>query len=320
MSTPRSWLAALALVVTLATACGSDDDAAPATEPEPVVVTSTTEVPILRGSGRTTDDPGSTVQADGETATGTPPPPTASQSSSSVPPSGDADGDCRALAGLVDGPDAAILGQLAARIDGAEPELPDALRVLADGDANREARLAGASRLGGLLGISCPGIERNSNVTLLGEGLDVATFGQERALVSSAVTNVLGFPTLDTGPIDPLSAFGTCPGTQLWVIEWPDLGLLFSDDGEGPESFEFFGWRSFALDGATTEAPPTTPEGIKIGDQLSDALTTYAADGAIEETDILLDVPLVSVPDRYVFVGDGGGLIDAIEGGTPCAE
>ncbi len=305
-------------VLLVASSCGSDDGAEPAVEPLPDLVTSTTELPILQGSGRS-DDGADAAATDGEITGATPPTTTAASPSTAPAPAG-SDGDCGALSALVDAPDAASLAAIEARIDGAEPELPDALRVLADGDAVRDARIAGASRLADLLGISCLGIERAPNVTLVGEGLDVAFFGQDRALVSSAVSNVLGFPTLDTGPIDPLSAYGTCPGTQLWAIEWPSLVLLFSDDGQGPESFEFFGWRSFDLGEPAPAGDPATPEGIAIGDQLSEALATYADIGATESTDVVLDVPLVTVPGRYVFVGAEDGTIESIEGGTPCAE
>ncbi|MEO1061597.1 MAG: hypothetical protein AAFZ07_09280 [Actinomycetota bacterium] len=317
MSMRRTRFAAMFVAALVVAACGSDGDAAPPPDTVDQVVTSTTELPILRGSGasETTATPSDPGDDDG-TITGATPPTTAL----APPPAAGSSEDCAALSTLVAGPDGDVLASLEARIDGAEPELPDALRVLADAEAVEVARAAGASRLAGLLGVTCPGIERAANVTLLGGGLDVAFFGQDRALVSSAVTNVLGFPTLDTGPIDPLSAYGTCPGTQIWAIEWPDLVLLFSNDGQGPESFEFFGWRSFELEVAAPSGPPATPEGIAIGGALSDALSTYADDGASETTDVILDVPLVTVPGRYVFVGDAAGIIESIEGGLPCSE
>lgn len=317
----RTTLVVAALAVLAA--CGSDDTTTEPADPEPVVVTSTTELPILTGSGRG-DDEGTVGADDGEITGATPPPtvspPTVPPTSDDAPPAAGSDEDCGALTALLDGPDAGLLDPLAARIDGAEPELPDALRVLSDVAAVREARVAGASRMAGMLGITCPGIERATGVSLLGEGLDVAFFDQDRALVSSAVTNVLGFPTLDTGPIDPLSAYGTCPGTQLWAIEWPSLVLLFSDDGEGPESFEFFGWLSFDQGDGASGGGPETPEGISIGDPMAAAATAYEPLGAEETVDVVLDVPLITVPGRYVFVGDGDGVIESIEGGTPCAE
>lgn len=72
-------------------------------------------------------------------------------------------------------------------------------------------------------------------VRLLGDGVDlpsgVLTFGTPLAAARTALEGTLGAPTKDTGPIEPVGSYGTCPGTTLQVLEYGDgaLQVLFGD-------------------------------------------------------------------------------------------
>lgn len=76
-----------------------------------------------------------------------------------------------------------------------------------------------------------------AGVRLFGDGIDlpsaVLTFGTPLDTARAALEATLGPPTKDTGPIDPFSSYGTCPGTTLQVLEYGDgaLQVLFGSGG-----------------------------------------------------------------------------------------
>jgi hypothetical protein len=81
---------------------------------------------------------------------------------------------------------------------------------------------------------SAPAVE---DVRLTGDGVDVpdavVTFGTPYEQAVAALKSALGEPTKDTGPIDPSSGYGTCPGPTLQVLEYGGgaLQLLFGRTG-----------------------------------------------------------------------------------------
>ncbi|MEM9034057.1 MAG: hypothetical protein AAGD18_05635 [Actinomycetota bacterium] len=333
--------ACLLVAALLLAACAgdSDDDAAPAAGA--LAATTTTELPILLGSGASatsippagtaapgdTAPPGSTAAPDETVApedTAAPAgggSPSSSTTSTTAAPSGPpADPDtCAALASLVSVVDADALATISASADQNSLELVDVLRVLEDQEATPAARAIAGAKLDDLAGLNC-GLDAPPTVTLQPDGLDVAAFGQERGLVSSAVSTVLGPPSIDTGPIDPISAYGTCPGEQIWVMEWPFLVLLFLDDGAAPESFDLFAWRSFDVGEDPIGPVPATIEGVAVGVPFDGIVERFATRGATVTRDEVLGVDVIDVPGTYLIIDDGSGDVGTIEGGLPCGE
>jgi hypothetical protein len=298
----------------LATACSGDaDDDVDAVGAPALGATTTTELPLLRGSGATATTAPPATQAPGDPATTS-----TTSDTTAAPPPADVD-TCAALASLVTVADDDVLAAVSASADPSSLELADVLRVLGDQEATPAARAAAAGRLDELAGTGC-GLQGPDAVTLQPDGLDVAAFGQDRGLAAAAVSIVMGPAIIDTGPIDPVSAYGTCPGTQLWAMEWPFLVLLFNDDGDGPESFELFAWRSFDVGEDATGGIPATAEGVAVGSPFAGIVDLYATRGAVEQRDELLDVDVVEVPDAYLILDDGTGSVATIEGGAPCGE
>lgn len=82
---------------------------------------------------------------------------------------------------------------------------------------------------------------------LTGDGLDlpqgVVPFGTSVAAAVPALTRAFGRPTLDTGTGSSFGRYGTCPGTQLRVLEWGGgaLQVLFGDV-PGP-GLAMYAWR-----------------------------------------------------------------------------
>jgi hypothetical protein len=72
-------------------------------------------------------------------------------------------------------------------------------------------------------------------VRLTGDGIDTpqraTTFGETFEQVQPALVAALGEPSKDTGVIGSFSAYGTCPGSKLRVLEFDGgaLRVLFGD-------------------------------------------------------------------------------------------
>lgn len=129
--------------------------------------------------------------------------------------------------------------------------LPLALTACSDDDPAPSARSAtpsGAASLSPSPSLppspepSLPGIASSATlpqpspdlaVRLIGDGVDlpdgVVVFGDAFAQAQPRLLRFLGRPSKDTGTIEPFSAYGTCPGEDLRVLEYGDgaLVLLF---------------------------------------------------------------------------------------------
>lgn len=300
-------------ILVLAACSGDSPDDATVSSAVAPVVTSTTDLAILQGSGAETPSSTPATAAPSSSAA-----PTSEATSSPPGPPIDIDA-CAALASLATGPNPEALATLLASAESGTLVAVDIDRVLSDNASTSAARAIAVAALDDAAGLSC-GLEGPATVTLEAGGLDVGTFGQDRGLVASAVSILFGLPAIDTGPIDPDSAYGICPGAQLWVMEWPFLILLFTDDGDGPEAFEFLAWRSFDVGEDSIPPIPATPEGVFVGAPFDGLLGTFADQGAVMVRDELLDVDVVDVPDTYLFRDNGSGLVGFMEGGEPCGE
>jgi hypothetical protein len=168
---------------------------------------------------------------------------------------------------------------------------------------------------------------------LTGDGIDlpgrVLVFGTPFTEALPALTSALGEPTKDTERIDPLSNYGTCPGTTLQVLEYGDgaLQVLFGD--VGADEPVLYQW---ALTGAGD--PDQVPQASAlVGDQATFAFGPGTTVGALEENagealelaedELILD-PAFRLRDRSSgFSGFLSGTTSAdvvtfVEAGTPC--
>jgi hypothetical protein len=165
-------------------------------------------------------------------------------------------------------------------------------------------------------------VVEGAELFLRSDGLGSIRFGVEPDGVVDYVSSLLGDPDSDTGYIDSLSEFGTCPGTEVRGVRWGDLLLLFGDESDFDSGRRhFYQWQF----GPQTESPlrpngPLTDGGIGLGSTVADIRTVY---------------PDVEIFDDEIF-GPGfelepllwgtltddadSGRVIALVGGTPCGE
>lgn len=80
--------------------------------------------------------------------------------------------------------------------------------------------------------------EPGGDVELLGDGVGTTdgfiAFGDSFDDASARLRAALGEPDTDTGPIETFSVYGTCPGSELRVLEYDGGAFLFyfGDDSE----------------------------------------------------------------------------------------
>lgn len=167
------------------------------------------------------------------------------------------------------------------------------------------------------LEVTTTSVAPDAQIELRGDGLGVTTFGAPPDEAVTAVTDVLGPPTLDTGWEASFSSYGTCPGERTRGVEWDHLVLLFTDGATDYGNGEhLFTWR-------ITGAPPAlgTAKGLGYRATVADAKELYP--GAVE----------VAEPDDpfpgFVRVALEGGTITGyldgdvitnLEAGAGCGE
>lgn len=160
-----------------------------------------------------------------------------------------------------------------------------------------------------------PGAEE---VVLRGDGLGVASLGDDPDEAVAELTEALGPPTDDSGWTSASGEHGTCPGEQIRAVSWDHLVVLFTDGetehGRGPH---LFAWR---IDGA----PPAlgTETGFGWGATAADAEDLHP--GSVEL------VPAEEPFPAFLVVDTGHGPITAfldehdvvtnLEAGAPCGE
>lgn len=153
------------------------------------------------------------------------------------------------------------------------------------------------------------------------DGLGLVSFGDEPEATITAVTEVLGPPTDDTGWAEPLS-ISTCPGSKVRRVSWGALSLLFGDESSvasgTPHLF------AYAYGSATDlEAEPpglATAEGIGLGSPVAYLKAAYP-DVMIEPGEEGIIEPNFLVDENLSGRLTGGGdddLVTVIIGGDPC--
>lgn len=153
------------------------------------------------------------------------------------------------------------------------------------------------------------------------DGFGTVAFGTEAEASIAALTAELGPPTSDTGWVAPIE-IGTCPGTQVRLVSWGVLDLLFGDESVfASGSAHFFGW-SYG-DVAELGGEPVglrSPEGIGLGATLPELRAAYAQvvvtpgeEGLVEPT-FFVDEAL-----RGTLTSDGDdGTVTVMTGGPYC--
>lgn len=174
-------------------------------------------------------------------------------------------------------------------------------------------------------------------VELFGDGVDlpnrVVSFGDPLEQVEEVIVGALGEPTLDTGVIEPFSAYGTCPGEALRVLEFSGgaLLLLFGDGEQPGGPLALFAWQ-LTEDGSPASAPQaralmgdvsTYEFGVGVSvpelqEGLGEAVRFFAEEGPFP--------PGFRVEDQSAglfgaVTGTGeDGVVTVVAGGSQCGE
>lgn len=166
-------------------------------------------------------------------------------------------------------------------------------------------------------------------VRMTGDGIElptrVVTFGDTYAAVQPDLLRFLGKPSKDTGPIDPFSEYGTCPGKDLRVLEYGGgaLRILFGTM-DGAKEMTIYGW---ALTQASDSTPPAS---ALIGDVTTfefgvGTTTAELREGAGEALEVVEDEMLgtiFTVKDQSSgFFGNiKGGKVTYVQSTSGCGE
>lgn len=76
-----------------------------------------------------------------------------------------------------------------------------------------------------------------ASTTLSAKGIGDTSFGTPANDVMNTLTILFGAPSKDTGSIESFSAYGTCPGQTIRVVEWGRLRVFFGDTVFGKNAF-----------------------------------------------------------------------------------
>ena len=151
-------------------------------------------------------------------------------------------------------------------------------------------------------------------------------FGFDDDDATTAISAILGTPTIDSGWVDSFSAYGTCPGTLVRGVEWDDFIMLFTQadtdfwSGGVPHFFAYY---------YTGEIPDLqTTEGIGIGSSVEMLEAAYG--GPLFTMEEAFFDPSVGAwtYDRQAWTGLWGfatgqtaaHVVTSINGGRGCGE
>ena len=157
-------------------------------------------------------------------------------------------------------------------------------------------------------------------LVLTGYGIGTAGFGAEPDGVIAYIGSYLGPPTNDTGWVDPFS-IGLCPGTELRLVSWGVLTLLFGDASTVVEGRRHFFGYTYG-DQAEIGAEPVglvTSRGVSIGSRVVDVRAAYPAAQIFPEDDFIPPYFVVNDTLRGYLTGvDDDATVTAIIGGDDC--
>lgn len=168
-----------------------------------------------------------------------------------------------------------------------------------------------------------------ADVLILGsESIDGILFGTDAEAAIASLQEVLGVPSSDTGWVPPVDntgsqVYGPCPGTEIRVVDWPNLTTLFTNGATawGPDGTRhFFHYSYFTYDIDTLGL--RTAAGIGLGSTADDLRNAYG-DGVQFTSDEFGDYYTVAVPAPgalWGFLDEPDGSIVSINGGQGCGE
>lgn len=157
-------------------------------------------------------------------------------------------------------------------------------------------------------------------LVLSGEGIGTAGFGAEPVGVMSYVSSFLGEPTNDTGWIDPLS-IGACPGTELRLVSWGVLTLLFGDVSTVLQGRRHFVAYTYGVEGEVGAAPVglVTSRSVAVGSRVVDVVAAYPAATLNPEDDFTAPFFYVNDNLRGFLTGlTDDSTVTTILGGVNC--
>lgn len=117
-----------------------------------------------------------------------------------------------------------------------------------------------------------PPVEKIS-LQLESDGLGSLKFGATQEDVLATFNRALGTSTADTGWTNSFSAYGTCPGNEIRVVEWNRLRVFFGDTKFGTKKFFQY---EYTDRNATSPVPLiTTAQGLTLDMSKAELLTLY---------------------------------------------
>ncbi len=169
--------------------------------------------------------------------------------------------------------------------------------------------------------ITSPNGEAEQKLSLESNGLGSIRFGFSSEQVVMQLTTILGASSKDTGWIDNFSAYGTCPGDKIRVVEWNRLRVFFGDTPFGTQ--KFFQYAYTGRD--TTNQTPilATSNGVTLGMSKSEVVSRYPQAQItpwIENYESMHLEPYNKKTNEYLGGTFQDGKVSWISGGIPCLD
>lgn len=165
------------------------------------------------------------------------------------------------------------------------------------------------------------GVIHSTGVVLQPNGLQVLNFGASPEAVIPRLSSMVGSPSKDTGWIDSFSAYGTCPGEKIRVVEWNRLRAFFGDTAFGTQSF--FQWEYTRAKTGVPGPVLATEKGVTLGMTKAEVLALYPQAQISQWMDNLESVRLIadnSATNAHLGGTLENGTVEYLSGGIECGE
>ncbi len=165
------------------------------------------------------------------------------------------------------------------------------------------------------------GIVHSTGVVLQPNGLQVLNFGAPPETLIPRLSSMVGSPSKDTGWIDSFSAYGTCPGEKIRVVEWNRLRAFFGDTAFGTQ--KFFQWEYTRAKSGVPSPILATETGVTLGMTKAEVLALYPQAQISPWMDNLESMRLISdngATNAHLGGTLEGGTVEYLSGGIQCGE